>query len=216
MSKISFRLGTLDLALEVPPFFVNFDKRDFSSMMTREIKEGRKALFYIYTSRHNQLSKLLLLKAMHPDIFIPVTLKINEVIEREEINTFIESVHQLEKEWTYCGSGLWKRELFDCKVYMVLIIGDDRWTLRPTVSKKGLVGFGVEIPIDVELSEEFIKELRDDEKEGLKIHEHIQNRHHHFTVYSVERFIELAKKWDYYFSNREIWEQSVSISSVSS
>ena len=73
MDKIDFRLGQVQVVLEIPPFFVNFDKRDFSSIMTREEKEGRKALFYVYISRKNQLSKLLLLKATHPDIFIPVT-----------------------------------------------------------------------------------------------------------------------------------------------
>lgn len=211
MSSVSFRLGTLDIALEVPPFFVNFDKRDYSSMMTRKIKEGRKSLFYIHISRHNQLSKLLLLKAIHPDIFIPVTLKINEVIEREEINTFIESVHRLEKEWTYSGSGLWSREFFDCKVYMVLIIGEDRWTVRSMVSKKGLEGFGVEIPVDVKVAEEFVQGLGDDEKGDLEVHDHVQNRHFHFTANRAERFIELVKKWDYYFAHKEVWEQTVKI-----
>ena len=214
MSSESFRLGTLDIALEVPPFFVNFDKRDYSSMMTRKIKEGRKSLFYIYISRHNQLSKLLLLKAIHPDIFIPVTLKINEAINREEINTFIESVHQLEKEWTYSGSGLWIRDFFECRVYMVLIIGEDRWTVRSMVSKKGVEGFGVEIPVDVELSREFTQELRDGEKGDLEIHDHTQNRHFHFTVDRAERFIQLVKKWDYYFARREVWEQTVKINHI--
>jgi len=214
MSSVSFRLGTLEISLEVPPFFVNFDKRAYTSMMTRKIKEGRKALFYIYITRHNQLSKLLLLKAIHPDIFIPVTLKINEIIEREEINTFIESVHQLEKEWKYSGSGLWGRDFFDCKVYMVLIIGEDRWTVRSMVSKKGLEGFGVEIPVDVRLGEEFVQELRDDGKGDLEVHDHVQNRHFHFTANRAERFIQLVKKWDYYFAHREVWEQTVKINNI--
>jgi hypothetical protein len=214
MSYVSFRLGTLDIALEVPPFFVNFDKRDYSSMMTRRIKEGRKSLFYIYISRHNQLSKLLLLKAIHPDIFIPVTLKINEAINREEIDTFIESVHKLEKEWTYSGSGSWSRDFFDCRVFMVLIIGEDRWTVRSMVSKKGVEGFGAEIPVDVEMSGEFIQELKDGEKGDLEIHDHTQNRHFHFTVDRAERFIQLAKKWDYYFAHKEVWEQTVKINHI--
>jgi len=211
MEKIDFRLGQIDLALEVPPFFVNFDKRGFSSMMTREEKEGRKALFYIYISRKNQLSKLLLLKAMHPDIFIPITVKINEEIEKDEINSFIESIYQAEKEWTYYGMGLWKKSFFDCEVYMVLIIGKDRWTVRPVVSKKGLLGFGVEIPVDLNFTDRFLNKLHEDEKEDLEKHEHVENRHFHFTVYSIERFIQLVKKWDYYFAHKKRWRMSVKI-----
>ena len=95
---------------------------------------------------------------------------------------------------------------------MILIIGEDRWTVRPIVSKKGLTGFGVEIPVETKVSEKFIKQLGYDEREDLEIHEHIQNRHFHFSVSSIERFIQLVKKWDYYFSNKETWKQSVSIS----
>jgi len=40
MDKIDFRLGQVNTVLEIPPFFVNFDKRTFSSMMTRVKKRG--------------------------------------------------------------------------------------------------------------------------------------------------------------------------------
>jgi len=120
----------------------------------------------------------------------------------------------LEKEWTYSGSGLWSRDFFDCKVFMVLIIGEDRWTVRSMVSKKGLEGFGVEIPVEVKMSEEFVQELRDDEKGDLEIHDHIQNRHFHFTANRVERFIQLVKKWDCYFARKEVWEQTVKINHI--
>jgi len=211
MDKIDFRLGQIQVALEIPPFFVNFDKRDFSSIMTREEKEGRKALFYVYISRKNQLSKLLLLKAMHPDIFIPVTLKINEEIDKNEINTFMESVYSEEKEWLYHGSGLWEKTFSSCKVFMVLIIGEDRWTVRPLVAKEGLTGFGAEIPVEKNLSPNFLDRLEEDEKKGLEKHEHVDNLHFHFTVYSVARFIQLVKEWDYYFAHRERWRMSVKI-----
>jgi hypothetical protein len=211
MDKIDFRLGQIQVALEIPPFFVNFDKRDFSSIMTREEKEGRKALFYVYISRKNQLSKLLLLKAMHPDIFIPVTLKINEEIDKNEINTFMESVYSAEKEWLYHGSGLWEKTFSSCKVFMVLIIGEDRWTVRPLVAKEGLTGFGAEIPVEKNLSPNFLDSLEEDEKKGLEKHEHVDNLHFHFTVHSVARFIQLVKEWDYYFAHRERWRMSVKI-----
>ncbi len=211
MDKIDFRLGQMQVALEIPPFFVNFDKREFSSIMTRKEKEGRKALFYVYISRKNQMSKLLLLKAMHQDIFIPVTLKINEEIEKNEINTFIESVQNTEKEWHYHGLGLWERRFFSCKVFMVLIIGEDRWTVRPMVAKDGLLGFGVEIPIENVLRPNFLNSLEEEEKKDLDLHEHIDNLHFHFTVYSVERFIQLVKDWDYYFAHKERWKMSVKI-----
>ncbi len=211
MRKVTFRLGKRDVALEIPPFFLNFEKRNFSSMMTRRGSKDRRMLFYIYISRKNQLSKLLLLKGMHPSIYIPHSLKINEEIGRDEINGFIESVKEMEKEWEYVDSGLWKRRFNDCTLYVVLIIGVDRWTVRPMISREGLEGYGVEIPVDANKTEEFLEDLSEEEKRDMEIHEHIQNKHYHFTVSSVERFIDLAKKWDYYFSNREVWEQSIKI-----
>jgi hypothetical protein len=214
MDKIDFRLGQINLALEIPPFFVNFDKRDFSSMMTRKKRSGNKALFYIYTSRKNQMSKLLLLKALHPDIFIPMTLKIKENINRDEINTFLKSVWDTEKEWKYLGMGVWKRVFFNCIVYIVLIIGNDRWTIRPLVSKKGLLGFGAEIPIAIEREIDFQQTLRKEETKDLMVHDHKENKHYHFTVFSRERFIQLVKKWDYYFSLKERWTMSVRLSDL--
>lgn len=211
VEKIDFKLGRSELTLEIPPFFVNFDKRDFSSMMTREEKEGRKALFYVYISRKNHLSKLLLLKAMHPDIFIPNSLKINEEIDRDEINTFIEAVLKTESEWTYDDMGLWERPFLDSKVYMVLIIGKDRWTVRPLVSKEGLSGFGAEIPVGTDDTNDFLDDLLDKEKERIEIHHHLDNKHFHFTAFSVQRFIQLVKKWDYYFSHKERWKRTVRI-----
>jgi hypothetical protein len=212
MNEIYFRLGRVDPVLEIPPFFVNFDKRDFSSMMTREKKEGRKALFFVYISRANHLSKLLLLKAMHPDIFIPINLRINEEIAREDIDTFIESVKEVEKNWKYLGKGVWKRRFFECAVYMVLVIGDERWTIRPLVAKKRVAGLGAEIPVEFKLGDKFLKKLREREKSDLVIHEHLENRHFHFTVYSIERFIQLVKQWDYYFAHKERWEMTVKVS----
>jgi hypothetical protein len=214
MEKVRFRLGEIELALEIPPFFVNFDKRDFSSMMSREKKAGRKALFYVYISRRNHLSKLLLLKAIHQDIFIPNILSIKEDVEREDINSFIGSVKKTEKDWSYRGLGVWRKDFFETQVFMILIIEKDRWTIRPFISKKDLPGFGVEIPVEIESSNLFLKELIYREKIGFEVHEHKENNHYHFTVFSVKRYIDLVKKWDYYFSRKERWKQTVRIEKI--
>ena len=211
MKRIEFRLGKRHLALEVPPFFINLEKRDFSSMITRRLAENEGILFYVYITRKNQLSKLLILKAMHPGLFIPPKLTINESFTRDEINGFIDSVRDLEKEWEYQDHGLWRRRIDDLTIYMVLVIGEDRWTVRPMVSKEGVPGYGVEIPVDPRLSERLIEELSPEESCDLEIHEHTENRHIHFTVYDIERFIDLVKRYDYYFARKEIWERSVRI-----
>ena len=211
MKRIEFRLGKSHLALEVPPFFINLEKRNFSSMITRRLAGSEGTLFYVYITRKNQLSKLLILKAMHPGIFIPPKLTINESFTRDEINGFIDSVRDLEKEWEYQDHGLWRRRIDDLTIYMVLVIGDDRWTVRAMVSKEGIPGYGVELPVDPRLSERLMEELSSEESCDLEIHEHIENRHFHFTVYDIERFIDLVKRYDYYFARKEIWERSVRI-----
>ena len=211
IKRVEFRLGKRHLALEVPPFFIDFKKRNFSSMMTRRISRGEGTLFYVYLTRKNQLSKLLILKAMHLGIFMPPKLTINESFTRDEINDFIKSVKELEREWEYQDHGLWKRRIDNFYVYMVLVIGDDRWTVRAMVSKEGMPGYGVELPVDPQLSEKLMEELTSEEAYDLEIHEHVENRHFHFTVYNVERFIDLVKRYDYYFARKEIWEQSVRI-----
>jgi hypothetical protein len=181
-------------------------------MMTRVKKRGRKSLFYVHITRSNQLSKLLLLKALHLDLFIPETIKIDEEMDREEINSFIESVKKTEAEWPYSGMGLWEKTFYDCcKVIMVLVIGEGRWTVRPVVAKENITGFGVEIPVDRKLHDSFLQELSENEKMDLEMHDHVENRHYHFTVYSIDRFISLVKKWDYYFSHKERWKMSIKI-----
>jgi len=181
MRRIEFRLGKRHLALEVPPFFIDFKKRNFSSMMTRRLSGDEGTLFYVYLTRRNQLSKLLILKAMHPGIFMPPKLTVNESFTRDEINDFIDSVRELEKEWEYQDHGLWRRRVDNFIVYMVLVIGDDRWTVRAMVAKEGMPGYGVELPVDPKLSGKLMEELTPEESCDLEIHEHIENRHFHFT-----------------------------------
>jgi len=211
MKRVEFRLGKRNLALEVPPFFIDFRKRNFSSMMTRRISGDRGILFYVYITRKNQLSKLLILKSMHPGIFMPQKISINEMITRDEIDDFIRSVNETEREWEYQDHGLWKRRIDNFTIYMVLVVGEDRWTVRAMVSKEGVPGYGVEIPVESNLSKKFIEELTPEESYDLEIHDHVDNKHFHFTVYSIERLIDLVKRYDYYFARKEIWEQSIRI-----
>lgn len=212
--RVDFRFGQSSLSLEVPPFFIDFEKRSFKSILVRKgtpSPEDQRVLFYIYVTRSQQMKKLLALKSIHPDIFIP-----KEIEDRStgkgasaEVAKFSDSVSRLEETWPYGGNGVWLRRFGSFTLHMVLIIGEGRWTIRPAVSKESLEGFGVEIPVKVKLVEDFKEELREDELE--EIHDHTTNQHFHLKVESLQRYIELAKKWDYYFSTAETWKQTVQI-----
>ncbi|MBS7634148.1 hypothetical protein KEJ34_01420 [Candidatus Bathyarchaeota archaeon] len=222
IKKIDFRLGGNYLTLEVPPFYVNFEKRAFSSIMARKsiIKEG--VVIYVYITRHRQIEKLLLLKRLHPDLFLPDDLKeaasAIEKLSPEEFNgfvrtlnlgDFIESLRDLERTWKYGGEGIWLKRTGPFTLYMIIIIKEGRWTVRPAISKKVIEGYGFEIPVDTQLKEAFMKELKEGELE--EIHDHVETHHFHLTVESLERCAYLAKKWDYYFSNKKRWKQTVFI-----
>ena len=133
----------------------------------------------------------------------------------KDISSFLESVKRIEKEWSYRGMGVWRKDFFETQVFIILIIGDERWTVRPLISKKNTPGFGVEIPVEPEMSKSFLEELGKREKADLEVHEHVENRHFHFTVFSIERYISLVKKWDYYFSRKERWNKTVVIDTLS-
>jgi hypothetical protein len=210
--SIDFRFGCDSLSLEVPPFFIDFDKNNFKSILVRKAKSPQEGvLFHIYVTRSLQMEKLLVLKSIHPDIFLPREIEVH-IPEREtlEVSGFIDSILKLEEIWPYEGNGVWFRNFGLFKLHMVLIIGKGRWTFRPTISKQGLEGFGVEIPVDAKLAEEFKQELRENELE--EVHDHETNRHFHLKINNLKRYIELAKKWDYYFSTTENWQQTVRIS----
>ncbi len=211
MLKIQeFRLGRSFFALEVPPFFINFEKGNFGSIMARKRSAENGILFYIYITRSHHVKKLLILKGIHPDIFIPQKLSSGEEeISSREIEGFTASVKALEESWAYKGKGMWLRRFGLFTLYMVLIIGDKRWTVRPAISKEGMKGYGVEIPVDTELVEVLKGELRENELE--EIHNHITTQHFHLTVEKLDRYIDLAKKWDYYFSTKEKWKQVIQI-----
>jgi hypothetical protein len=127
-----------------------------------------------------------------------------------KLEEFIHSLQKLEKEWIYGGKGIWLKRIGSFTLYMILIIKEDRWTVRPAISKEGVGGYGFEIPVETKLKEAFMKELKEGELE--EIHNHIETQHFHLAVENLERCVHLAKNWDYYFSRRTRWRQTVFIS----
>jgi len=86
----------------------------------------------------------------------------------------------LEHYWVYQGAEIWVRRFGAFTLSMILIIGEDRWTVRPAISKKKMKGYGVEIPVDTELAEEFKNELKDVKLE--EVHDHKDTQHFLLTV----------------------------------
>jgi hypothetical protein len=220
ITKIEFRLGTINSVLEVPPFYVNFHKRTFSSILERRNLPIEGVAIYVYVTRHRHVEKLLVLKRIHPDIYVPREQKelvsaidqlsdneVKEFIKILGIEEFADSIMKLEKEWKYIGNGVWLKNIGSFTIYMILIIGNARWTVRPVISKRNVKGYGFEIPVETAQREVFMKEINKGELE--EIHDHIENLHFHLTVDSLERCISLARTWDYYFSNNARWKQTV-------
>jgi len=177
---------------------------------------------YIYVTRHRHVEKLLALKRIHPDLHVPEEQKelvsaIDELSQREfeeflkflGIEEFVRSVKRLKKEWKYGGNGTWLTTIGPFTIYMMLIIGNSRWTVRPAISRENIRGYGFEIPVDTGLCEVFMRELKEGELEEM--HDHVENQHFHLTVDSLERCMNLARRWDYYFSNNARWRQTVSL-----
>jgi len=157
---------------------------------------------------------------MHPDLYIPKEQKglvsaidglseteFEEFVRFLGIKDFVKSVQNLEEKWKYGGNGTWLGSIGPFTIYMILVIGNGRWTVRPAISKKNMKGYGFEIPVDTPQREVFMKELKEEELE--EIHDHIENQHFHLTVESLERCISLARRWDYYFSTNARWRQTV-------
>jgi hypothetical protein len=175
---------------------------------------------YVYVTRHRHVEKLLVLKRIHPDIYVPREQKelvsaidqlsdneVKEFIKVLGIKEFADSIMKLEKEWKYIGNGVWLKNIGSFTIYMILIIGNARWTVRPAISKRNVKGYGFEIPVETAEREVFMNEINMGELE--EIHDHIDNLHFHLTVNSLERCISLARTWDYYFSNNARWKQTV-------
>jgi len=222
IEKVEFHLGRYGQVLEVPPFYVDFQKRRFRSAMKRRGLPNEGMAIYVYVTRHRHVEKLLVLKRMHPDLYIPeeqreLVSTIDKLNPREfegfirylGIEEFIKSVRELEEIWKYGGGGIWLKAIGPFTIHMILIIGNARWTVRPAISRKDVRGYGFELPVDTEQREIFMNELKEGELEG--IHDHIESQHFHLTVDSLERCISLARKWDYYFSTNARWKQTVSL-----
>jgi hypothetical protein len=174
-------------------------------------------------TRHRHVEKLLLLKRLHPDVYLSEELQqsgiaIEELNPREfaefqrvtKTQEFERDISELEKEWEYSGNGVWMKRIDSFVLYMVLIVKEARWTVRPAISKEGVKGFGFEIPVDTASSKIFIEKLEEGELE--EIHDHVESQHFHLTVNSLERCKALAGEWDYYFSTRTRWRQTVFLS----
>ena len=165
----------------------------------------------------------MLLKKLHPDISVPEDLRGSaaaiEALEPREFEGFMKTVNieesarviqKMEEEWTYVRGGVWLKRIDSFTLYMLLIMKESRWTVRPAISKEKVKGYGFEVPVDTALSEVFLKHLRKGEIE--EIHDHVENKHFHLTVDILKRCIELAGEWDYYFSTRTKWRQTVFLS----
>jgi len=204
-NRVDFTLGRRDLRLEVPPFFLEPKKGRLRSILVRKQSKVPRGviMIHIFVTQSGQAQKLMELKSIHPDLFIPKELPVLAEISREELEDFRASVLELEETWPYEGNGMWRRDFDPCTVHMVLMIKEDMWTVRPTVSKEGISGYGVEIPVDTNLAEEFEKDLVKDELEA--IHDHVVTLHYHLKLDDLKRYIQLAKKWDYYFYKEVAW-----------
>lgn len=223
IKRFEFRFGSTYLTLEVPPFYVNFQKRNFSSIMEWKNPPKEGVVVYIYVTRYRHVDTLLLLKRLHPDFDLPDELKdsgaaIEEPSPKEfeefakaiKIEGLVTAIKGLEEEREYGGNGIWIKRIDLFRLYMLLIIKESKWTVRPAISKENISGYGFEIPIDTGMVEPFMEELREGEFE--EIHNHVENQHFHLTLDSLERCVGLAKEWDYYFSTRTRWRQTVFLS----
>jgi len=223
IKKVAFRLGSVNFTLEVPPFYIDFEKKKFGSIMTRRDLPEDGLVIYVYVTRRRHVENLLLLKRLHPDISMPEELEAPAAaivaLEPREFEGFmktlnikesIEDIQKMEEEWTYVRDGVWLKKIDSFILYMLLIVKESRWTVRPAISKEKAKEYGYEVPVDAALSEAFAKHLRMGELE--EIHDHIETRHFHLAVNSLKRCVELTKEWDYYFSTRTKWRQTVFLS----
>jgi len=223
ISRIEFRLGTNFLTLEVPPFYVNFEKMNFSSIIVRRQLPKEGIAIYVYVTRQRHVEKLLLLKRLHPDIFLPEELRESgtavEGLSPAELSVFKrvtktggfdKDIAELEKEWEYGGSGVWSKRIGAFTLFMFLVAKEARWTVRPAISRDGVKGYGFELPVDTSLSSRFAEGLREGELE--EIHNHVESQHYHLIIENLARCRELASDWDYYFSTRTKWKQTVFLS----
>ncbi len=205
-NRIEFNFGAKDLVLALPPFFLDFEKHDIRSMVTHfpQLSRDRKGIYiFVFITKSLQTEKLKVLKEMHPDIEFLEKGEVKPFDVSDEVKAFKEAIERLEKEWSYAGNGIWIKRFDSVNVHMLLIVDEDRWTIRPAISKEGLKAYNVEIPVESFKAKEFAKVLREGELE--EIHDHKITQHFHLIVESLDRYINLVKDWDYYFSKNATW-----------
>ena len=125
---------------------MNFHRRIFSSIMDRRDLPKKGIAIYVYVTRHRHVEKLLILKRMHPDLYVPEEQKplvsaidglsqteFEEFVGFLEIDEFARSIQSLEEKWKYGGNGTWLHIIGAFTIYMILIIGNGRWTVRPAI-----------------------------------------------------------------------------------
>lgn len=207
MDELIFEFGDKDLVLALPPFFIDFETHNIHSLVSHDLAEKRErngVNILIFITKSLQLNRLSVLKEMHQDI----TFLHRKDIERkdiglDEIKNFQNAILKIEKDWPYMGNGIWMKQVDSVTIRMVLVVEDDRWTIRPAISRKRAETYNVEIPVISSKAEDFTRVLREGELE--EIHEHNITKHFHLSVGSLDRYIELVKEWDYYFSKDVLW-----------
>jgi hypothetical protein len=206
-NRIEFNFGVRDLVLALPPFFIDFEKYSISSLVTHRPEPSREkkgVYIFVFITKSLQAEKLSILKEMHPDIkFLEGVKKDKDAVITDEVKDFKSAIERLEKEWSYVGNGVWAKNFDSVTVNMLLIVDEDRWTIRPAVSRKGMSVYNVEIPVETPKAKDFAKVLKEEELE--EIHDHNITQHFHLIVKSLDRYVKLVKKWDYYFSKDAVW-----------
>jgi len=198
-NRIEFRFGAKDLALAFPPFFIDFKKHSLRSLVTHKMGESVDGVYvFAFYTKELSLKELAILKEIHPDISF-----LGDIEFTERAKEFKKAVEELEKSWPYYEKGIWLKKIENVKVYMILIVDEDRWTIRAAVTREGYKGYNVEIPVDTSKAEEFEKILKEGELE--EIHDHLITQHFHLIIESLDRYISLVKDWDYYFSKNCLW-----------
>ena len=91
---MDFTFGRRDLRLEVPPFFLEPKKGRLRSILVRKQPKVPRGviMIYIFVTQRGQAQKLMELKSIHSDLFIPRELPVLAEISREELEDFRASV----------------------------------------------------------------------------------------------------------------------------
>ena len=204
IKKVYFQLGVKALALETPPLLIDFKKSGLRSIAAgahKVIRDG--VALYVMLTQKQQVEKLFILKAIHPDMYIsPDIERTGERISERELRKFKNSIFKLEEEWPYHQLGIWRRKVEKVTVDMIQIIKKRRWTIRPGILDEENDKYYGEIPVGNWFAEDIKSEL--EEGELIDIHDHTVTQHFHLYL-TKERYVYLVKRWDYYFMESRPW-----------